>query len=91
MFLAQGYRITYLSFVIDHEGDYLYPRRPEDFDPDYWRSVEGPRLLFGRDSAEDPPAEDEGIGILLEKFYYLCRPKPSEERFDCLQPRTKKC
>ena len=52
MFLAQGYRITYLSFVIDHEGDYLYPRRPEDFDPDYWRSVEGPRLLFGRDSAE---------------------------------------
>lgn len=52
MFLAQGYRITYLSFVIDHDGDYLYPRRPEDFDPDYWRSVEGPRLLFGRDSAE---------------------------------------
>ena len=25
---------------------------PTDFDSDYWRSVEGPRLLFGHDSAE---------------------------------------
>lgn len=39
MFTAQGYRITYLSFVIDHEGPYLHP----EFDSDYWRSVEGPR------------------------------------------------
>ena len=48
MFLEQGYRITYLSFVIDHDGPYAHP----DFDEDYWRSVEGPRLLFGHDSAE---------------------------------------
>ena len=48
MFLEQGYRITYLSFVIDHAGPYTHP----DFDEDYWRSVEGPRLLFGHDSAE---------------------------------------
>ena len=40
MFLAQGYKITYLAFEIDHEGDYVYP---EDFDSGYWRSVEGPR------------------------------------------------
>lgn len=39
MFTAQGYKITYLSFVIDHEGPYLHP----EFDSDYWRSVEGPR------------------------------------------------
>ncbi len=39
MFTAQGYKITYLSFVIDHDGPYLHP----DFDSDYWRSVEGPR------------------------------------------------
>ena len=39
MFTAQGYKITYLSFVIDHEGSYLHP----EFDSDYWRSVEGPR------------------------------------------------
>lgn len=39
MFTAQGYKITYLSFVIDHEGPYL----PPEFDSDYWRSVEGPR------------------------------------------------
>lgn len=39
MFSAQGYKITYLSFIIDHEGPYLHP----DFDSDYWRSVEGPR------------------------------------------------
>ena len=39
MFLAQGYKITYLSFGIDHEGDFVYP----EFDAAYWRSVEGPR------------------------------------------------
>ena len=49
MFLEQGYKITYLSFIIDHEGPYVHP---VDFDEDHWRSVEGPRLLFGHDSAE---------------------------------------
>lgn len=39
MFMAQGYKITYLSFSIDHEGPYLHP----DFDSDRWRSQEGPR------------------------------------------------
>lgn len=39
MFMAQGYKITYLSFVIDHDGPYVHP----EFDSDYWRSVEGPR------------------------------------------------
>lgn len=48
MFLDQGCKITYLSFVIDHEDEYIYPV----FDSEYWRSVEGPRLLFGHDSAE---------------------------------------
>lgn len=52
MFREQGYNITYLSFVIDHEGPYAAPRDPEDFDSRHWRSVEGPRLLFGHDSAE---------------------------------------
>lgn len=51
LFLEQGYKITYLSFVIDKEGDYRAPSE-EEFDSDYWRSVEGPRLLFGHDSAE---------------------------------------
>lgn len=49
LFLDQAYKICYLSFVIDHEGDFVWP---DDFDSDYWRSVEGPRLLFGHDSAE---------------------------------------
>lgn len=48
MFLKQGYKITYLEFCIDHEGPYADP----EWDEDYWRSVEGPRLLFGHDSAE---------------------------------------
>lgn len=48
LFLEQGYKITYLSFLIDHEDEYIHPV----FDADYWRSVEGPRLLFGHDSAE---------------------------------------
>lgn len=43
MFMQQGYKITYMAFVIDHEGDFLYPSDPEDFDSHYWRDVEGPR------------------------------------------------
>ena len=39
MFLAQGYKITYLSFTLDHEGPLVRP----EFDADYWRSIEGPR------------------------------------------------
>ena len=42
MFLQQGYKITYLSFIIDHEGEYLHP----EFDEEYWREVEGPRRSF---------------------------------------------
>lgn len=42
MFLQMGLKITYLSFVIDKDGDYVYP----DFDAAYWRSVEGPRRSF---------------------------------------------
>ncbi len=52
LFLEQGYPITYLSFVIDHDGPYVSPRDPEDFDTQAWRAAEGPRLLFGHDSAE---------------------------------------
>ena len=52
LFLEQGYPITYLSFVIDHEGAYVSPSDPEEFDSKAWRAAEGPRLLFGHDSAE---------------------------------------
>ena len=52
LFLEQGYPITYLSFVIDHEGPYVSPKDPEEFDTKAWRAAEGPRLLFGHDSAE---------------------------------------
>ena len=40
MFLKQGYKITYMAFTIDHEGQY---KSPDSFDSDHWRSVEGPR------------------------------------------------
>lgn len=43
MFMQQGYKITYLSFRIDKDGEYVHPADPEQFDSDYWRSVEGPR------------------------------------------------
>ena len=52
LFLEQGYPITYLSFVIDHEGPYVSLKDPEEFDSKAWRAAEGPRLLFGHDSAE---------------------------------------
>lgn len=42
MFLEQGYKITYLSFVIDKDGEYVHP----DFDEDYWRKEEGPKRSF---------------------------------------------
>ena len=42
MFLRQGYKITYIAFRIDHEGDYV---SPEDFDAAYWRAVDPPRKL----------------------------------------------
>lgn len=43
MFRQQGYKITYMSFVIDHDGAFEYPSDPEDFDSAYWRETEGPR------------------------------------------------
>jgi len=43
MFLAEGLPITYLSFRIDHAGDYAYP----EWDKDYWKEVEGKRRSFG--------------------------------------------
>lgn len=43
MFLKQGYKITYLSFTLEHEGPY---RHPSGFDADHWRSIEGPRQIL---------------------------------------------
>ena len=43
MFLEMGLPITYLAFVIDHDGDYVYP---EDFDATFWKEAEGPRRSF---------------------------------------------
>jgi len=45
MFLAQGIKITYLAFTLDHDGGFVSPG--EAFDADYWRGVEGPRRSFG--------------------------------------------
>ena len=42
MFRAQGYKITYLAFTLDHDGPFEHPSEVE-FDAAYWRSVEGPR------------------------------------------------
>ena len=48
MFLEMGLPITYMAFVIDHSGDYVYPT---DFDPVYWREQEGPRRSFSHQPA----------------------------------------
>ena len=44
MFLEMGLPITYMDFVIDHEGDYVHPG---DFDEKFWREAEGRRRSFG--------------------------------------------
>lgn len=49
MFRDQGYPIKYLCFKLDSNDSFV---SPQDFDPDYWRSIEGHRTLFGRDTAE---------------------------------------
>jgi len=49
MFRSQGYKITYIAFRLDGPAVLA---SPSDFDSDYWRSVEGDRQLFGRDTAE---------------------------------------
>lgn len=54
MFLEQGYPITYMSFIIDHEGEFVHPGASDlgadapsgAFDGKYWREVEGPRRSF---------------------------------------------
>lgn len=53
MFLEQGYKITYMSFVIDHEGEFVHPEDPAQFDSKYWREVEGPRRSFGHVSNKE--------------------------------------
>ena len=40
MFLEKGIPITYLSFKIDRQGDYVHPA---DFDEKYWRTLEKAR------------------------------------------------
>lgn len=40
MFLNQGFKITYMAFSIDHEGDYVSP----EWDSDYWKAHELPRI-----------------------------------------------
>ena len=50
MFRGQGYPIRYICFTLSGDGDKYVS--PKDFDSDYWRSVEGYRTLFGRDTAE---------------------------------------
>lgn len=52
IFLQQGYKINYLAFTLDRDGSTAPFVSPPGFDADYWRSVEGPRQLFGRDTAE---------------------------------------
>jgi len=45
MSLQQGFKITYLSFILDHQGPL---KSPQNFDQKYWRSVELPRHFFGQ-------------------------------------------
>ena len=54
IFRNQGYRITYMAFTLDHDGAFVSPCEEPHciFDAAYWRRVEGPRQLFGRDTAE---------------------------------------
>lgn len=49
IFRSQGYKINYTAFRLGGKDKFI---SPSSFDADYWRSVEGDRQLFGRDTAE---------------------------------------
>ena len=49
IFRSQGYSIKYIAFTLDHDGPFV---SPSDFDSGHFRSIEGDRQLFGRDTAE---------------------------------------
>ena len=49
MFLEMGLPITYMQFVIDHDGPYVHPT---DFDEKFWRDAEGPRRSFSHQPAK---------------------------------------
>lgn len=49
MFLKMGIPITYMAFVIDHDGPFVYP----EFDATYWRAAEGPRRSFSHNPAKE--------------------------------------
>ncbi|MBR5385806.1 MAG: tRNA (guanosine(46)-N7)-methyltransferase TrmB [Bacteroidales bacterium] len=49
MFLAMGLPITYLSFIIDKEGAYIYP----EFDAKYWREREKKRTFADHAESEE--------------------------------------
>ena len=53
MFLQKGLKITYLSFVIDHDGPFVY----SEFDEKYWREKEGPRRSFDHQPARGTKPE----------------------------------
>lgn len=40
MFINQGFKITYMAFTIDHNGDYVSP----EWDSEYWKAKELPRI-----------------------------------------------
>ena len=62
IFLEQGYPIFYLAFRINGKTNFVSPLDPQDFDSRYWRSVEGPRKLFGSDTAETRRQKMKSIG-----------------------------
>jgi tRNA (guanine-N7-)-methyltransferase len=49
MFLKMGIPITYMAFVIDHEGPYSYP----EFDAAFWKAAEGPRRSFSHNPTKE--------------------------------------
>ena len=55
MFLEQGYKITYMCFLLDREGEFVYP----EFDAKYWREAEGPRRSFSHQPNKAVPCKSD--------------------------------
>lgn len=72
MFLDQGYKITYLSFMIDHKGEFVHPSDAA-FDEKYWREAEGPRRSFSH-SPKQKNSIAKSLGITAAVCALLLSP-----------------
>lgn len=76
IFLEMGIPITYMAFVIDHEGQYSYP----EFDAAFWKAAEAPGGHFPIIRQRRSSSRRARQLIWLTRAYSIPRSSASERR-----------